>query len=224
MIAPSMSAKKECHFDPKKFLATSGEGRRMVAVAQKQTIYDQGAACDSVFYIQAGKVRLTIVSRAGREATLSILNEGEFFGEGGLAGQPLRMGSATALTDCTLMRIDNRTMTLALRREHTLSGLFTEYLLGRNLRSQEDLVDHLFNSSEKRLARILLLLARFGEKGAPETVIPKLSQETLAEMIGTTRSRVSLFMNKFRKLGFVQYAAGSGLHVHRSLLNIVLSD
>jgi CRP-like cAMP-binding protein len=194
-----------------------------VAVAKKQTIYAQGAACDAVFYIQTGSVRLTVVSAIGKEATLGILSEGEFFGEGGLAGQPLRMGSATAMTDCELMRIDKKTMMLALRQEHTLSDLFTAYLLGRNIRFEEDLVDHLFNSSEKRLARALLLLARFGKEGAPDTAIPKMSQETLADMIGTTRSRVSFFMNKFRKSGFVDYG-GSALQVHSSLLNVVLHD
>jgi len=223
MISPIISAKKACNFDPRKFLATIGEGRRIVAVAKKQTIYAQGAACDAVFYIQKGQVRLTDVTAIGKEATLGILSEGEFFGEGGLAGQPLRMGSATAMTDCELMRIDKKTMMLALRQEHTLSDLFTAYLLGRNIRFEEDLVDHLFNSSEKRLARALLLLARFGKEGAPDTAIPKMSQETLADMIGTTRSRVSFFMNKFRKSGFVDYG-GSALQVHSSLLNVVLHD
>jgi len=223
MISPTISAKKECNFDPGKFLATIGAGRRIVAVAKKQIIYAQGAACDAVFYIQTGKVRLTVVSAIGKEATLGILSEGEFFGEGGLAGQPLRMGSATAMTDCELMRIDKKTMMLALQQEHTLSDLFTAYLLGRNIRFEEDLVDHLFNSSEKRLARALLLLARYGKEGAPETAIPKMSQETLADMIGTTRSRVSFFMNKFRKSGFVDYG-GSALQVHSSLLNVVLQN
>jgi len=223
MISPTISAKKECNFDPGKFLATIGAGRRIVAAAKKQIIYAQGAACDAVFYIQTGKVRLTVVSAIGKEATLGILSEGEFFGEGGLAGQPLRMGSATAMTDCELMRIDKKTMMLALQQEHTLSDLFTAYLLGRNIRFEEDLVDHLFNSSEKRLARALLLLARYGKEGAPETAIPKMSQETLADMIGTTRSRVSFFMNKFRKSGFVDYG-GSALQVHSSLLNVVLQN
>ena len=152
-----------------------------------------------------------------------MLSEGEFFGEGGLAGQPLRMGSATAMTDCEFLRIDKKAMMLALHREHKFSDLFVAYLLARNIRYEEDLVDQLFNSSEKRLARILLLLAHFGKEGAPETVIPKISQETLADMIGTTRSRVSFFMNRFRKLGFVDYGE-SGLQVHSSLLNIVLHD
>jgi CRP/FNR family transcriptional regulator, cyclic AMP receptor protein len=223
MISPIISAKKECNFDSGKFLATIGTGRRIVAAAKKQTIYAQGAVCDAVFYIQTGKVRLTVVSAIGKEATLGILSEGEFFGEGGLAGQPLRMGSATAMTDCELMRIDKKTMMLALQQETTLSEMFTAHLLGRNIRFEEDLVDHLFNSSEKRLARALLLLARFGKEGAPETAIPKMSQETLADMIGTTRSRVSFFMNKFRRSGFVDYGE-SKMHVHSSLLNVVLQN
>jgi len=210
-------------FDPKKFLATIGEGRKVVAFLRKQRVFAQGDPADAVFYIQEGKVRLTVVSKIGKEATLGILSEGEFFGEGGLAGQPLRMGSATAMTDCELLRIDKKAMMLALHREHTFSDLFVAYLLARNIRYEEDLVDQLFNSSEKRLARVLLLLAHFGKEGVPEVVIPKVSQETLAEMVGTTRSRVSFFMNRFRKLGFVDYGGG-GLHVHSSLLNIVLHD
>jgi CRP-like cAMP-binding protein len=210
-------------FDPRKFLATIGAGRTVVAFTNKQVIFTQGDAADTVFYVQAGKVRLTVVSKAGKEATLAILNEGEFFGEGGLAGQPLRMGSAAAMSDCELLRIEKKAMMLALHREHTFSDLFVAYLLARNIRYEEDLVDQLFNSSEKRLARILLLLAHFGKESAPETVIPKISQETLADMIGTTRSRVSFFMNRFRKLGFVDYGE-DGLQVHSSLLNIVLHD
>jgi CRP/FNR family transcriptional regulator, cyclic AMP receptor protein len=210
-------------FDPKKFLATIGQGRKVVAFPRKQTIFTQGDSADAVFYIQQGKVRLTVVSTIGKEATLGILNEGDFFGEGCLAGQPLRMGSATAITDCEIMRIDKKAMMLALHQEHTLSDLFTAYLLGRNIRYEEDLVDQLFNSSEKRLARTLLLLAHFGKEGVPEAVVPKISQETLAEMVGTTRSRVSFFMNRFRKLGFVDYGE-SGLQVHSSLLNVVLHD
>jgi len=221
--AATVPARKTRDFDPKEFLATIGEGRKVVAVPKKQTIFTQGDAADAVFYMQEGEVRLSVVSKTGREATLGILREGDFFGEGSLAGQPLRMGSATAMTDCELLRIDKKAMVLALHREHTFSDLFVAYLLDRNVRYEEDLVDQLFNSSEKRLARILLLLARFGKEGVPETVIAKISQETLAEMIGTTRSRVSFFMNRFRKLGFVDYG-GNGLQVHSSLLNIVLHD
>jgi len=223
-MASSATVKKNRDFDPKEFLATIGEGRKVVPFPKKQTIFTQGDAADAVFYIQAGKVRLTVVSKIGKEATLGILGMGDFFGEGCLAGQALRMGSATAMTDCELMRIDKKAMVLALHQEHTFSDLFTAYLLGRNIRYEEDLVDQLFNSSEKRLARILLLLAHFGKEGKPEIVIPKISQETLADMIGTTRSRVSFFMNRFRKLGFLDYDSGSGLQVHSSLLNIVLHD
>ena len=224
MIASAIPAEKKSGFDPRKFLATIGEGRRVVDFPKKQTIFTQGDAADAIFYIQKGKIRLTVVSKTGKEATLGILSDGEFFGEGGLAGQRLRMGSAAAMTDCELLQIDNKAMTLALHREHSFSDLFVAYLLARNIRYEEDLVDQLFNSSEKRLARILLLLARFGKEGAPETVIPKINQETLAEMIGTTRSRVSFFMNRFRELGFVEYNGGSGLQVHSSLLNVVLHD
>jgi CRP/FNR family transcriptional regulator, cyclic AMP receptor protein len=223
LMSPAALHKKKPDFDPRKFLATIGEGRQVVAFPKKQTIFAQGDSADAVFYIQAGKIRLTVVSKIGKEATLGILGEGQFFGEGSLAGQALRMGSATAMTDCELLRIDKKTMMLALHREHTLSDLFVAYLLARNIRYEEDLVDQLFNSSEKRLARLLLLLAHFGKEGAPETVIPKISQETLADMIGTTRSRVSFFMNRFRELGFLDYGE-SGLKVHSSLLNIVLHD
>ena len=222
-MARTVPAKKNRDFDPKKFLATIGEGREVVVFPKKQTIFTQGDAADSVFYIQEGKVSLTVISQIGKEAILGILREGEFFGEGSLAGQPLRMGSATAITDCNLLQIDKKAMMLALHREHTFSALFVAYLLARNIRYEEDLVDQLFNSSEKRLARILLLLAYFGKEGVPETVIPKISQETLAEMIGTTRSRVNFFMNRFRKLGFLDYG-GNGLQVHGSLLNVVLHD
>ena len=223
LTAPAMLAKKDTPYDPRKFLATIGEGRKVVAFPKKQTIFAQGDVADAVFYIQEGKVRLTVVSKIGKEATLGILSERDFFGEGSLAGQSLRMGSATTMTDCDLLRIDKKAMMLALHREHTFSDLFVAYLLARNIRYEEDLVDQLFNSSEKRLARILLLLAHFGKEGVPETVIPRISQETLAEMIGTTRSRVSFFMNRFRELGFLDYGE-SGLQVHSSLLNIVLHD
>ncbi|MGA7560095.1 MAG: Crp/Fnr family transcriptional regulator [Terriglobales bacterium] len=223
MASPIALAKRKPDFDPKDFLATIGAGSKVVVFPKKEAVFAQGDAADSVFYIQEGKVRLTVVSKIGKEATLGILNEGEFFGEGSLAGQPLRMGSATALTDCELLRIDKKAMMEALHREHEFSDMFVAYLLARNIRYEEDLVDQLFNSSEKRLARILLLLAHFGKEGVPETVIPKISQETLADMIGTTRSRVSFFMNRFRKLGFVDYGEG-GLQVHSSLLNIVLHD
>lgn len=209
-------------FDVKTFLATIGKGRKIIRVRKKENIYAQGAPSDAVFYIQQGKVKLTVVSKAGKEATIAILNSGDFLGEGGLAGQPLRMGSADAMEDCDLMRIQKDAMMLALHQERKLSELFVAYLLGRNIRYEADLVDQLFNSSEKRLARILLLLAQFGKEGKPERVIPKISQETLAEMVGTTRSRVSFFMNRFRKLGFIKY--NGELEIHSSLLNVVLHE
>ena len=218
-----MSVKKKRDFDLKAFLATIGEGRKFVLVPKKQAIFAQGDPSDAVFYIQNGKVKLTVVSNDGKEATIGILSEGDFFGEGCLAAQSRRMGSATALTDAAVLRIEKSAMMRVLHREHTLSDMFVAYLLARNIRYEEDLVDQLFNSSEKRLARILLLLAHFGKEGTPETVVPKIGQETLAEMVGTTRSRVSFFMNRFRKLGFIDYSS-RGLQVHSSLLNIVLHD
>jgi CRP/FNR family transcriptional regulator, cyclic AMP receptor protein len=218
--------KKIREFVPHTFLATIGEGRKSLAVSKKQGIFAQGDVADAVFYLQKGKVRLTVVSKTGREATIGIVDEGNFFGEGSLAGQSLRMGAASALTDCQLLRVEKKAMMDALHREHAFSDMFVAYLLKRNIRYEEDLVDQLFNSSEKRLARVLLLLAHFGKEGIPETVVPKISQETLAEMVGTTRSRVSFFMNRFRKLGFINYASGldGGLQVHSSLLNVVLHD
>jgi len=218
--------KKGRDFDPKNFLATIGEGRKAMLFPKKQTIFTQGDSADAIFYLQTGKVRLTVVSKTGKEATIGILSDGSFFGEGSLAGQPLRMGTATAMTDCAVLRVEKRAMVDTLHREHALSDLFVAYLLTRNIRYEEDLVDQLFNSSEKRLARVLLMLAHFGKEGVPETVVPKISQETLAEMVGTTRSRVSFFMNRFRKLGFVDYSGGpeGGLQVHSSLLSVVLHD
>jgi CRP/FNR family cyclic AMP-dependent transcriptional regulator len=225
-MSANAAARKSRDFDPGTFLATIGCGARTVAVPKKRTIFAQGDVADAVFYIQEGKVRLAVVSKTGKEATTGILSEGNFFGEGSLAGQTLRMGSAAAMTDCELMRIDKKAMMNALHREHAFSDMFVGYLLARNIRYEEDLVDQLFNSCEKRLARVLLLLAHFGKEGVPETVVPKISQETLAEMVGTTRSRVSFFMNRFRKLGFIHYAGGEegGLQVHSSLLSIVLHD
>jgi len=225
-MSPTATTTKSREFDPKTFLATIGAGRKVVTVPEKQPIFTQGDSADCVFYIQKGKVRLTVVSKIGKEATIGILSEGSFFGEGALAGQVLRMGSAAAMTDCELLRVEKKAMMEALHREHTFSDLFVAYLLARNIRYEEDLVDQLFNSSEKRLARVLLLLAHFGKEGIPESVVPKISQETLAEMVGTTRSRVSFFMNRFRKLGFIHYAGGAegGLQVHSSLLNVVLHD
>jgi CRP-like cAMP-binding protein len=217
-----VAAKKKQKFDSQTFLSTIDGGRTIVAFPKKQTIFAQGDPSDAVFYIQEGKVKLTVLSKAGKEATIGILNEGDFFGEGCLVGQSLRMCSATTVTDCTLTRIDKKSMMEVIHREHSFSDMFVAYLLTRNIRYEEDLVDQLFNSSEKRLARILLLLAHFGKEGKPEVAIPKISQETLAEMVGTTRGRVNFFMNRFRKLGFVRY--NGELEVHSSLLNVVLYD
>jgi CRP-like cAMP-binding protein len=217
------AAKKKRGFDPKRFLATIGEGRRIVLVPEKQTIYAQGVACDALFYILKGRVRVSVISNDGKEASIGMLNPGDFCGEGCLAGQPLRLASAIAMADCQLMRIDKKAMMLALGREHRLSDVFTAYLFGRIILYEADLVDQFFSSSEKRLARMLLLLAHFGKEGTTETVVPKISQETLAEMVGTTRSRVSFFMNKFRRLGFIRYNGG-GLTVHSSLLSVIVHD
>jgi CRP-like cAMP-binding protein len=219
------ASKKIIQFDPKTFLSTiNGGGRKIAAFPKKQAIFVQGDSSDAVFYILRGKVKLTVVSKPGKEATIGILSERDFFGEGCLAGQILRLCSATAMTDCSVMRIDKKSMMEVLHRESAFSDMFVTYMLARNIRYEEDLIDQLFNSSEKRLARILLLLAHFGKEGVHETPIPNISQETLAEMIGTTRSRVSFFMNKFRKLGFIDYHSSNDLQVHSSLLNIVLHD
>src|SRR5438128_1167699 len=223
-MAPVVTAKKSRKFDPKTFLSTNYGGRKIATFPKKETIFVQDDPSDAVFHIQKGRVKLTVVSKTGKEATIGILNEGDFFGEGCLTGQALRLCAATAMIDCSVMRIDKNAMVKVLHREHTFADMFMAYLLTRNIRYEEDLVDQLFNSSEKRLARILLLLAHFGKEGTPEVAIPKISQETLAEMVGTTRSRVSFFMNRFRKLGFIDYHTGDGLQVHSSLLNIVLHD
>jgi CRP/FNR family transcriptional regulator, cyclic AMP receptor protein len=218
------TAKRPLGFSPHRFLTTVGTGRNMASFHKRTTIFTQGDSTDGLFFIQTGKVQLSVVSEEGREAILGILGEGDFFGEGGLAGQPLRLSSATALTDCVLLHVERKAMIGAMNREPKLSAMFVKYLLKRNIRYQDDLVDQLFNSSEKRLARVLLLMAQFGKEGVPEISIPRLSQETLAEMVGTTRSRVSFFMNRFRKLGFINYDVGDNLHVHSSLLNILLHD
>jgi CRP-like cAMP-binding protein len=196
----------------------------MLSFQKKNTIFAQGEPTDGLFFIQKGKVQLSVVSEAGKEATLGILHESDFFGEGGLAGQLLRMSSATAMTDCVLLHIEKKAMMRAMSLEPKLSAVFLKYLLKRNIRYQDDLVNQLFNSSEKRLARVLLLMAQFGKEGVSEMLVPRLSQETLAEMVGTTRARVSFFMNRFRKLGFIDYDVGNNLHVHSSLLNVVLHD
>jgi CRP-like cAMP-binding protein len=209
-------------FNPQLFLTKVGQGKTNLISPKKHTIFSQGDAAGAVFYLQAGKVKLTVVSKQGKEAVVAILERGAFFGESCLAGQMIRTATASAVEDSTIVRIDKEAMIRVLHEEPTFAELFMAYLLAHTIRIEEDLVDQLFNSSEKRLARVLLLLAHFGKEGKPETVIAKISQETLAEMIGTTRSRVSFFMNKFRKLGFIDY--NGTLRVHSSLLNIVLHD
>ncbi len=223
MNAASTFVKKNRRLDPTKFLSTIGKGRKVATFLKAQTIFAQGDAAGAVFYIQEGKVRYTVVSRFGKEATLGILTVGAFFGDGVLAGQPLRTSSATAMTDCKLLQIDKEAMMLALHLEPAFSDLFVAHLLARNIRYQQDLVDQLFGSSEKRLARVLLLQARFGEEGTPETVIPNVSHEALACMADTTQSLVGFFMDRFRRLGFLA-DSGSGLRIHSSLLNLVLRD
>jgi CRP-like cAMP-binding protein len=215
-------ARARTSFDPQLFLSKVGKGKSTLQSPKKHTIFSQGDAAEAVFYIQAGKVKLTVVSQQGKEAVVAILERAAFFGESCLAGQAIRTSTATAMEDSSIVRIDKEAMISVLHEEPTFAELFMAYLLAHTIRIEEDLVDHLFNSSEKRLARVLLLLARFGKEGKPETVIAKISQETLAEMIGTTRSRVSFFMNKFRKLGFIEY--NGELHVHSSLLNVILHD
>jgi CRP/FNR family transcriptional regulator, cyclic AMP receptor protein len=209
-------------FDPKKFLARVGEGKTISNYGKDQIVFSQGEVADSVFYIQQGKVKLTVVSEQGKEAVVAILGPGQFFGEGCLNGHPLRIATTRAVAECMITRLEKAAMVAALRDEPDFSELFMSYLLSRNSRIEEDLIDQLFNSSEKRLARLLLLLANFGKEGRPEPILGTFSQETLAEMIGTTRSRVSFFMNKFRKLGFIEY--NGKIEVHNSLLNVILYD
>ena len=217
-----MTPKSKPLFDPKLFLAKVGEGRTIAEYSKDQMVFSQGDPADTVFYIQKGKIKLAVVSDAGKEAVIALLGTGDFLGEGCLAAQPIRMATATAMSDCSIVRLEKAAMIRVLHDEPAFSSMFLAHVLSRNMRIEEDLVDQLFNSSEKRLARVLLLLAHFGKEGKPEPVVAKISQETLAEMIGTTRSRVSFFMNRFRKLGFIEY--NGGLHVHSSLLNIVLHD
>ncbi len=217
-----LKVKPKPAFDLKIFLTKANGGRTMADYSESGVIFSQGDPADAVFYIQKGKVKLTVLSRQGKEAVVAILGAGDFFGEGCLAGQPLRMGTAVSLAGCSVMRLNKADVIRALHEQPSFSEVFVAHLLSRNIRIEEDLVDQLFNSSEKRLARVLLLLANFGQEGTPQTVIPKMSQETLAEIIGTTRSRVSFFMNRFRKLGFIEY--NGGLTIHSSLLNVVLHD
>jgi CRP-like cAMP-binding protein len=217
-----MTPKTKQPFDPKVFLARVGKGKTHANYAKNHKVFGQGDAAEAILYIQKGKVKLTVVSKQGKEAVVAVLRAGDFFGEGCMAGQSLRMATATTMSDCSIVRLEKLNAIRALHDQRAFSELFLRYLLSRNIRIEEDLVDQLFNSSEKRLARVLLLLAKFGKEGKPELVIPKISEETLAELVGITPSRVGFFMNKFRKLGFI--GDNGGLEVHSSLLNIVLHD
>ena len=219
----SLSQKQAKPFNLKVFLATVGAGRTVRQYRPKQAIFSQGDRADAVFYIQEGKVRLSVLSKQGKEATIALLGSGDFLGEGCIASdQPIRLATAIAITDCSLLKIEMKWMLRTLHEEHEFSDMFVAYVVERHNRTQADLVDQLFNSSEKRLARALLLLSRVGKKAKSETVLPRVSQETLAEMVGTTRSRVNFFMNKFRKLGFIDY--NGGLEVNSSLLSVVLHE
>lgn len=217
-----MSINPRASFDPKKFLANVGDGRSIMRLGKDQIVFSQGDPADAVFYIQKGKVKVRVVSEQGKEAVVAILDPKVFFGEGCLAGQSRRMATVVAMTEATVIRLEKMAVVRVIQQEPAFSELFIAHLLDRNIRVEADLVDQLFNSSEKRLARLLLLLANFGQAEEPAPMITKISQETLAEMVGTTRSRVSFFMNKFRKLGFISY--NGGIEVHRSLLNVVLHE
>ncbi len=217
-----MAIKRDLSFDPKSFLTKLGAGRSIVNYGKDQIVFSQGDQADAVFYVQKGKVKVTVVSEQGKEAVVAILGANEFFGEGCLGGQAQRIATVATMTESVIVRLERADIVDVIHEEPAFSELFIAHLLSRTIRVEADLVDQLFNSSEKRLARMLLLLANFGKEGAPMPMIAKISQETLAEMIGTTRSRVSFFMNKFRKLGFIDY--NGGIHVHSSLLNVVLHD
>jgi CRP-like cAMP-binding protein len=221
-VVKKLKKAKEPVFDAQAFLDSAGVARRVVGYRRSEKIYSQGEPATSVMYVQAGGVKLSVVNEVGKEAVVAILGPGDFFGEGGMAGQSVRMGTATAVVSTRLLVIEKNEMIHVLHAEHAFSDRFVSYMLSRNIRVEGDLIDQLFNSSEKRLARTLLLLARYGKEDQPEGLIPKVSQETLAEMIGTTRSRVNFFMNKFRKLGFIHY--NGGLQVHKSLLSVVLHE
>lgn len=224
-ISPAGVKRLSTDFDPKTFLAEAGFGKKVVNLKEKEVVFSQGEPANAVFYIQKGRVKLSVVSQNGKEATIALLGEGEFFGEECIASaRPKRTATVAALAECTVLRIGKEEMLQVLHKEHSFSDLFVSFLLARNIRFEADLVDQLFNSSEKRLARVLLLLAQFGKTDKPETTIPSISQETLAGMVGTTRSRVSFFMNKFRQLGHIHYRGADPLQVNNSLLNIVLQD
>jgi CRP/FNR family transcriptional regulator, cyclic AMP receptor protein len=218
-----MAKPQQIAFDAPAFLAEAGLGRKIIQLKPKQAFFSQGGPADSIFYLQSGRAKLTVFSENGKEATITLFAAGDFIGEESLASMGgLRLATATAITACKALKIDKEEMVRVMHEEHSFSDLFVKFLLARSMRTQADLVDQLFNSSEKRLARILLLLAEFGKPGEPESLIPEITQETLAEMIGTTRSRVSFFMNRFRKLGFIEY--NGRIQVHKSLLNVVLHD
>jgi len=217
-----MKSKKKPAFDAQAFLDSAGVAKKVAEFRRKETIFSQGDPSTNIMYIQKGGVKLSVVNESGKEAVVAVLGPGDFFGEGCLAGQPIRMGTATAITPTTALVIQKNEMIRVPHAEHALSDRFISFMLARNIRIEEDLIDQLFNSSEKRLARTLLLLARYGKQDHPQRVLPKVSQETLAEMIGTTRSRVNFFMNKFRKLGFIKY--NGGLQINNSLLSIVLHE
>ena len=217
-----MTARRNGAFNARAFLESSGIARTIVDYERADAIFTQGDPCDHVMYIQKGAIKLSVLSKAGREAVVAMLGPGEFFGEGCLAGQPVRMGTATATTESTILLIDKTQMVRLLHKQHALSDRFIAHMLARNIRIEEDLIDQLFNSSEKRLARTLLLLARYGKHDKPVRAVPPISQATLAEMVGTTRSRVNFFMKKFQRLGFIDYA--DGLKVNNSLLTVVLHD
>ncbi len=217
-----MKPKNKSAFDAQVFLESVGASRRVAEFRRQQAIFSQGDAADSVMYVQKGGVKFTVVNESGKEAVIAIFGPGDFFGEGGMAGQTLRMGTATAIAPTTVLVIEKDEMIRVLHAEHELSDRFITHVLARNIRVEADLVDQLFNSTEKRLARTLLLLARYGKEGQPERVLQKVSQETLAEMVGTTRTRVNLFMNKFRKLGFIEY--NGEIKINKSLLSVVLHE
>src|SRR5271170_1319667 len=218
-----MAELKRDGFDAAEFLTKAGLGQRIVQLKPKEAFFSQGSQADSIFYLQKGRAKLTVVSQNGKEATITLFATGDFVGEESLASVgELRMASATAITACTALKIERQEMVRVMHEEHSFSDIFVKFLLARSMRTQADLVDQLFNSSEKRLARILLIMAEFGKPGEPEPLIPQITQETLAEMIGTTRSRVSFFMNRFRKLGFIEY--NGRIQVHKSLLNVILHD
>jgi CRP-like cAMP-binding protein len=217
-----IQSKKNSAFNVQAFLDSAGVARRIVEYRRSQKIYSQGDPANNVLYIQKGGIKLSVVNEIGKEAVVAMLGPADFFGEGGLAGQPARMGTAIAITPTTLLAIEKQEMIRVLHAEHAFSDRFVAYMLTRNIRIEQDLVDQLFNSSEKRLARTLLLLARYGQESQPQKMLPKITQETLAEMIGTTRSRVNFFMNKFKKLGFIKY--NGGMHINTSLLSVVLHE